>query len=205
MLTEVTVGLIGRAHGVAGEVYVDARTDEPERRFTAGQVLQLRPGSGGAAPADRPATSTVPSEVTLRRARRHQHRWLATFEEVADRESAEALRGMALACQVPTDEEPAGENEYYDRQLIGLSVHCGDTGGRPVGTVRSVLHEAGQDILETQVGEEVRLVPFVTALVPEIDLTAGTLTVADVPGLLFDGEAAGDAGSGPAPGRDGPQ
>ena len=33
------VGVIGRPHGVRGEVAVDLRTDEPERRFAPGQIL----------------------------------------------------------------------------------------------------------------------------------------------------------------------
>jgi 16S rRNA processing protein RimM len=35
----VVVGVIGRPHGVRGEVAVELRTDEPERRFAPGQVL----------------------------------------------------------------------------------------------------------------------------------------------------------------------
>ena len=36
---EVTVGLVGRAHGVRGEVNIEVRTDEVERRFASGAVL----------------------------------------------------------------------------------------------------------------------------------------------------------------------
>lgn len=189
MLTEVTVGVVGRAHGVAGEVYVDARTDEPERRFLSGQLLYLRSGR------TRSEQTHAPGELTVHQARRHQDRWLVTFTEVADRETAESLRGMSLACQVPTNEQPSGENEYYDRQLIGLTAQTADAGGgaRPVGTVRSVLHEGGQDVLEILVGDQIRLVPFVTALVPEVDLIAGAVTIADIPGLLAEADAGPDS------------
>ena len=37
---EVVVGVIGRAHGVRGEVAVELRTDEPDRRFAPGQQLR---------------------------------------------------------------------------------------------------------------------------------------------------------------------
>ncbi len=37
---EVVVGVIGRAHGVLGEVAVELRTDEPDRRFAPGQQLR---------------------------------------------------------------------------------------------------------------------------------------------------------------------
>lgn len=39
---EVVVGVIGRAHGLRGEVVVEVRTDEPERRFATGSVVALR-------------------------------------------------------------------------------------------------------------------------------------------------------------------
>jgi len=35
----VTVGRIGRAHGLKGEVGVDVRTDEPDRRFAEGATV----------------------------------------------------------------------------------------------------------------------------------------------------------------------
>jgi 16S rRNA processing protein RimM len=32
---DLVIGRVGRAHGVRGEVAVDVRTDDPERRFAA--------------------------------------------------------------------------------------------------------------------------------------------------------------------------
>ena len=58
------------------------------------------------------------------------------------------------------------------------------------GRVISVLHLPFQDVLEIQTPTGVRLVPFVEALVPEVDLAAGSLTVADVEGLLSDQDGA---------------
>ena len=39
---EVVVGRIGKPHGVRGEVTVEVRTDEPERRFAAGATLRAQ-------------------------------------------------------------------------------------------------------------------------------------------------------------------
>ena len=56
--------------------------------------------------------------------------------------------------------------------------------------VGSVLHLPAQDVLEIETATGTRLVPFVAALVPAVDLDAGRLTVVDVAGLLDDrGEA----------------
>ena len=44
------VGRIGKPHGLRGEVTVDVRTDEPERRFAAGATLRAEPPAGSAQP-----------------------------------------------------------------------------------------------------------------------------------------------------------
>jgi 16S rRNA processing protein RimM len=52
--------------------------------------------------------------------------------------------------------------------------------------VRSVLHLPAQDVLEVETAAGPRLVPFVKALVPDVDLEAGRLTVVNLTGLLDD-------------------
>jgi 16S rRNA processing protein RimM len=110
------------------------------------------------------------------------------FAEVGDRATAEAVRGTLLVATVEPDERPAEPGEFYDRHLIGLTVASAD--GVKVGTVGSVLHLPAQDVLEIETATGTRLVPFVAALVPEVDLDAGRLTVVDVAGLLDDRDEA---------------
>jgi 16S rRNA processing protein RimM len=52
-----------------------------------------------------------------------------------------------------------------------------------------VLHLPAQDVLEIETAAGRRLVPFVAALVPDVDLEAGRLTVVDIAGLLDDRDA----------------
>ena len=166
---EVIVGRIGRAHGIRGELTVEPRTDEPDRRFLDGMVLREEAGTRA---------------LTVEGVRWHSGRLLVRFEEVPDRPAAEALRGVVLVAQVPEDESPVGEDEFWDRDLVGLTVLT--AAGQVGGEVRRVQH-GPQDLLviRTPEGEE-RLVPFVEALVPAVDLDARTLTLADVGGLLSD-------------------
>lgn len=166
---EVVVGVIGRAHGIRGDVTIDVRTDEPERRFAPGQVLRDEKSSRA---------------FTVLSARQHSGRLLVTFDGFADRSAVEAVRGVRLVVAVDADESPAEPDEFYDRQLVGLIVHAADD--RVVGTVSAVIHLPIQDLLELNTDEGLRLVPFVTNLVPEVDLTAGLVRLADVPGLLSD-------------------
>ena len=166
---ETVVGVIERPHGVRGEVVVELRTDEPERRFAPGQVLRQEGGT---------------RLFTVGSVRDHSGRLLVRFAELVDRAGAEAVRGTLLVAAVEPDERPAEPGEFYDRQLIGLRATTPD--GAEVGRVASVLHLPAQDLLEIETAGGPRLVPFVVALVPDIDLEAGLLTIADVAGLLDD-------------------
>jgi 16S rRNA processing protein RimM len=171
---EVVVGRIGKPHGIRGEVTVDVRTDEPDRRFARGTTIRAEAPAG----ADR-----RPSALTVTRARWHQGTLLVTFEELADRNAAEAVRGTLLYATLGRDEVPDDPDEYYDHQLVGLDVV--DLDGTPLGTVTALVHGSAQDLLtvRTPDGRDA-LVPFVTALVPDVDLVAGRIVVADRPGLV---------------------
>ena len=176
--TQVVVGRIGRPHGIRGELSVEPRSDEPERRFATGAVLATETPRGSA-----PHGPGRPRSLTVESVRWHQDRLLVRFVEVPDRNAAEAARGLVLLADVPTDETPEDPEEFYDHQLVGLRVET--TEGAAVGEVALVQHGAGQDLLviRTPDGAEV-LVPFVTALVPEVDVPGGRVVVADRPGLL---------------------
>lgn len=171
---EVVVGRIGKPHGIRGEVTLDVRTDEPDRRFAPGTTLRAEAPAG----ADR-----RPTALTVERARWHQSTLLVTFEELADRNAAEAVRGTVLFATIGHHEKPEDPEEYYDHQLVGLAVV--DLDGTPLGEVKAVVHGSAQDLLtvRTPDGRDA-LVPFVSALVPEVDLEAGRVVVADRPGLV---------------------
>ena len=171
---EVVVGRIAKPHGLRGEVTVDVRTDEPDRRFAPGATLR----------AERPRGSANELQsLTVAGARWHSGRLLVTFEELADRNAAEAARGILLHATIPAGASPEDPDEYYDHQLVGLSAV--DLDGEPLGTVSGIVHGGAQDLLTvtTSDGREA-LVPFVKALVPEVDLDAARVVIADRPGLV---------------------
>lgn len=173
-MIELVVGRIGKPHGIRGEVTIDVRTDEPERRFETGAVLRAAPPRGSASPL---------RTLTVRSARRHQQTLLVAFEEIGDRNDAEAARGIVLHASVPLAAVPEDPEEYYEHQLTGLRV-C-DLEGRELGEVTGLVPGAAQDLLSVKAldGRTV-LVPFVQALVPEVDLAGGRILVADRPGLV---------------------
>ena len=165
---DVVVGVVVKAHGVRGSVVVESHTDVPSR---------FAPGS---------ALVGDHRLMTIRSARPQGSRLIVEFDQVNTREEAEALAGASLSASVPADERPVDVAEFFDRHLVGLTAELQD--GTKIGQVIDVTHGVAQDILVIKTSGGERLVPFVEALVPDIDLAAGRITVADVPGLLSDEE-----------------
>ncbi|QWC86721.1 ribosome maturation factor RimM [Nocardioidaceae bacterium] len=177
----LAVGRVGKPHGVRGELTVEVRTDEPERRFRPGAVLTVLPPSPTTARGEPQAT--LPSTVEVESVRWHQERLLLRLVGVTDRTDAEGWRGVVLQVAVDPTETPEDPEEFYDHQLEGLVVV--DLEGAVIGAVEEVQHPGVQDLLAVRTPEgRLALVPFVAALVPEVDLTAGRVVVADRPGLV---------------------
>jgi 16S rRNA processing protein RimM len=177
-VVEVVVARVGRPHGIHGEVSVEVRTDDPEGRLAPGTTVRTDPASAG--------------PLTISSGRVHSGRLLLGFEGCADRTAAERLRGVLLLADVDTAERLADPDEFYDSQLVGLTVRT--VTGEPVGELAEVLHLPGQDVLAVRRpdGSEA-LVPFVAEIVPTVDLDAGVIVVDPPPGLL--GEVGADEGA----------
>ena len=171
---EVVVGRVGKPHGLRGEVTVDVRTDEPERRYEVGTRLRAEPPRGSASSL---------RALTVAGVRWHSGVLLARFEELPDRTAAEAARGIVLHATIDADARPEDPDEFYDHQLVGLTAL--DVEGRVLGEVAALVHGGAQDLLtvRTPDGREA-LVPFVKALVPEVDPVSGRVVIADRPGLV---------------------
>jgi len=106
---------------------------------------------------------------------------VAGLDGVGDRNAAEALKGLRL--YVARSELPeADEDEFYHADLLGLKVVMVE-GGAEVGTVRAIIPAGATEVLEIDggPGEYTLLVPFTRAVVPEIDIKAGWLSI-DPPG-----------------------
>jgi 16S rRNA processing protein RimM len=172
----VIVGRIGRPHGIRGEVVIGVRTDEPDLRFAVGATLDVR-RSLDALPGEQ-------GQLTVASARWHSGQLLVAFAGVTDRTAAGELTGSWLIVDSSQLPEIADPDEFRDHELIGLSVRT--CAGDPVGVVTDVLHY-GQDLLVVRRADGKDgecLVPFVKAIVPEVDVEAGLVVIDPPPGLL---------------------
>ena len=161
---QLTAAIVGPAHGLRGEVIVDVRSDDPE-------VL---------APGARLDVAGEKRYLTVRSVRVHKERVLASFEECNSREEAEALRGARLL----VDAHPE-EDAWYPHELKGLEART--PSGDVLGTVSGLTPGAAQDLLLVATDRGTVMVPFVTALVPTVDVEGGV--VIDAPPGLFDDDA----------------
>ncbi|HYJ56666.1 MAG TPA: ribosome maturation factor RimM [Mycobacterium sp.] len=169
---DLVVGRVVKAHGVTGEITVDIRTDDPQGRFAPGVTLRGRAPRGGSE-----------RDYVIDTVRAHGGRLLMRLVGVADRDSADRLRGTLFvvdSSDLPPIEDP---DEFYDHQLEGMTVAT--TGGQQVGTVAEVLHTPAGELLAVRDadGAEV-LVPFVSAIVMSVSLSAGTIEIDPPDGLL---------------------
>ena len=162
---QLTAAIVGPAHGLRGEVILDVRSDDPEV-LAPGASLEIA-GRGAA--------------LTVRSVRVHKDRVLASFEECASREDAEVLRGARLLV-----EEHEEEDAWYPHQLKGLAART--PGGEDLGTVTGLTPGAAQDLLLVKTPAGTVMVPFVTQLVPTIDVEGGVVII-DAPPGLFDDQA----------------
>ncbi len=161
-----------RPHGIRGEVSVEVRTDDPERRFAAGSVLGTDPATLG--------------PLTVSATRWHSGRLLVSFAGITDRTQAEFLRGVWLTVDADQVTAPDDPDEFHDQQLVGCTVIT--AAGEPVGVITDVRHH-GQDLLVIRPpdGSGRRgdvLVPFVAAIAVEVDITARRMVIDPPPGLL---------------------
>jgi len=168
----LVVGRIGRAHGVRGDVFVEPLTDEPEVRFADGSELATSSGT----------------KLSVASSKWHSGKFVVHFVGVDDRSIAEQLKTLQLSVEVDPDEMPEDPDEFYDHQLVGLLVRLTDE--TVVGTVKEVIHLPAQDLLAvtTPDSREV-LIPFVSEIVPVVDVVGGFITITPPLGLLNEEDA----------------
>lgn len=170
------VGRLTKPHGLKGALKLELYTDSPEMRFVPGAVFHLQ------VPNDSPWFGRV---VTLKELRWFNEQPVGFFEEIPDRTAAESIVRAILWIDEATVAAGVEENAWYDQQLVGMSVI---RAGEEIGTVAEVQHLPAHDLLVVKTASQTVLVPFVQAIVPEVDLEARRITVTP-PAGLFDDEA----------------
>jgi 16S rRNA processing protein RimM len=185
--TQLRVGRLVKAHGLKGALKLELYTDDPEGRFVPGATFTLQVPE---------ASPWHGKPLTVREFRFMNSHPVAFFEGVDDRSAAEELVRAILWIDQDAAVSPAEDDAWYDHQLVGLEVVRDD---EVVGRVARVDHLPAQDLLIVTAGEREILVPFVKAIVPEVDVAAGRVVVTPPPGLFEDLAADDDESEPDAP------
>ena len=160
----VAVGRVIRPHGVDGTLRVQSLSDNPSR-FQVGSDLTV-----GGTPRAIIDFRALPGGYALLR--------------LDGLESADAVRSLAgqwlIAPADPSPDLPPGE--YYHYQLVGLAVTTDR--GESLGIVKEVLVTGSNDVyvVQSEAGEEI-LLPAVSQVIKQVDLSAGRMLVHLIDGL----------------------
>ena len=151
------LGLIGRAHGLAGAFRV----------VGAAEWFTFAPG----------ATLLLDGqERTLLSVAGTQQSPILELAGISSREQAAAVLGHALEVRASDAPEPE-DDAYWVRDLVGMRACCG---GRDLGQVTDVLERPANDVLVVRLGDgREHLVPFTREAVPGVDVAAGVLELAE--------------------------
>ena len=157
--TLIVMGVITAAHGIRGEVKLKSFTEVPEDIAAYGP-LYLNDG---------------PERLEILSLKPAKGQFVARLKGIADRNAAEALKGVRL--KLPRSRLPeTEEDEYYHEDLVGLVVE--DTSGRVVGRICAVQNFGAGDLLEIRPPRgRSFFVPFTRADVPEVDLAGGRVVI----------------------------
>jgi 16S rRNA processing protein RimM len=160
------VGIVTGPQGIRGAVRVKSFTADP-----------LAIGAYGAVTDERGIRV-----FTLKAVAQVKGTVIAELSGVADRNAAEALKGLRL--YVRRDQLPPAEaEEFYHADLIGLAAEL--VSGEVLGKVGAVYDFGAGDALEILTAEgAVVMVPFTKAAVPVIDVAGGRIVVDPPAGLL---------------------
>jgi 16S rRNA processing protein RimM len=106
-------------------------------------------------------------------AKTHGAAVVAKLAGIDNREQALALKGAQVALRREALPEP-GEGHYYHADLVGLEVV--NEQGQSLGRIARLFSNGAQDVMDVA-GERTTLIPWVAAIVKEVDLAAGRIVV----------------------------
>jgi 16S rRNA processing protein RimM len=149
----LSIGVLGRPHGVAGEILFRPHDPSSDAMATLSRVIVVK--DGRARPFDVAA------------ARPADKGWIVRLAGVDDRDAAAALT-LADVQVRRADLPPLEPGEYYVEDVVGCAVD--DEAGRALGTVQGLFWNGAHDVATVvdAAGVE-RLIPIVSDFVLAVD------------------------------------
>lgn len=159
----VLVGAIAGAHGVRGEVTIKSFTADPRKIVAYGPLCDEA--------GEREFKLQLRGEV--------RGLVIARIDGIADRNAAEALKGLRLYAPRAKFPRPK-RDEWYLADLVGLRAEGAD--GAAMGQVKALHNFGAGDLLEVEKADGATFfVPFSKTAVPVVDIEGGRLVVVPPP------------------------
>lgn len=161
----IPVGYVRRAHGIRGDLLVRGTISDASERFIADGEVRTEAGDV--------------HRIVASRAKGPD--FVLHLADIEDRTAAEALVGTRFVTD-HDDRRTLGDREWWVEDLVGCTLVTPE--GTRIGTVTDVI-TGPQDRLAIRADDgRTGEVPFVDALVPDVDVASGLITV-DLPeGIL---------------------
>jgi len=160
---QVEIGVVGRPHGVRGEVRV-FQHHTSSKLIEPGMTLRLAvPGQ-------------VPSAKIVRTVRPAPKHLIISFAGVTSRAAADALKGASVLID-RGDLPPLEKDEFYVDDLIGMEVYCDQ---ELLGQIESSRAQGGIEVVKVVNDTEEIEIPLVEEYVHLLDQEAGRLAVREV-------------------------
>ena len=178
------VGRVRKAHGVRGELVVEIITDAPEAIFASGRRVLVGTVTGDPPREARtPREAAIPRDLTIRTTTSFKGGLIVAFDELADRDQAELFQKRYLLVPL-ADIAPAGEDEVYFHELLGMRVVRAS--GAAVGVI-DALYELPQGLMIDVMREEggTVMLPYRPEIVIDVRIRE-RLVVVDPPDGLLD-------------------
>jgi len=187
----IEVGRILGAWGIKGGIKVLPFAADPQALFSARRWF-LKPAESAKPPAAaapaRPAAHKTPAQkaalaaplpfaLNVKGVRDQGDAIVATAPEIADRDAAEAMKGVRVFVSRATFPK-TDDGEFYWIDLIGLSV--ANREGAVLGDVVGLIDTGPHCVLRVQPADaaaEERLIPFVEAYVDSVDMPGRRILV----------------------------
>lgn len=164
----LVIGKITGTHGIKGMVKVHLYSGD-DRTLRAATEIILRQGDG---------KQQILTVISLQG---HGRKTLLTLKGYASITEALSLVGGELVARRDQFPEP-DEDEYYWADLVGLRVVT--DAGIELGTLKEIIETGSNDVYVVQEKGKEFLIPALSDVVRDVDLEAGTMTIASFDGLF---------------------
>ena len=168
MTKYVSVGKILNFHGVSGEAKVGYSKNQRDFMEQLVAVYVLKDG--------------VYLPLKIKNVRFNNKFAIVKFEGINTVNSIVEYKNCLMFVDESDIREKLSEDEFLIDELVGMGVYCED---KQVGVVIGVSNNGASDLLSVKSNSgKVSLVPFVKAIVLEVDIKAQKVIVDNIQGLI---------------------